>query len=120
MSSSKRLRLDGLVKQEESFCLEVLFNVDLIQYIFRYLYALEILKLFKINKIIYNFFTKDHKSLNCVKATIKYDFGDILTSKYFEFKGVFFFFFCFFLDKNFENIKNKSIYSLKILINLVN
>ena len=88
MSCCKRLRLSTFDTNEVVVSCkgqDVFFNGDLLQLICYYLYILDITKLFLVNKIIYNYFKKNEKSLYCIKNIIKYDFGQILSSKYYKF-----------------------------------
>ena len=92
MSCSKRIRICSsnapLVSEKrrvKKSSEEIFFNGDMVQLICYYLYILDITKLFLVNKIIYNYFKKNEKSLYCIKNIIKYDFGQILSSKYYKF-----------------------------------
>merc|ERR1711991_98824 len=52
--------------------------------IFGYFKILEITVLIQINKFLYNYVVTNDKSINVIKQCISYDFGDILSTNYFD------------------------------------
>ena len=86
MSCSKRIRVALLTSSSSfSFVNDIFYNYDLLSIIFRNLRIIEILSVIQTNSFLYNYIKTNDKSLHMTKHCIRYDFGDILSSKYFKF-----------------------------------
>ena len=85
MSLSKHVRLCSLTSScSKRFVNDIFFNIDLLSIIFKNFRVIEIIKIIKTNKYLYNYIKINNKSLNTIKICISYDFGKILSCKKFK------------------------------------